>query len=203
MQNPGLKATMIEEMKEIDLKQIHIIRSGRKSISIQLGRGGEITVRAPYQVSDREIRRVLAEKEDWIRTHQKKILERESAAADNPKLTMEEIRRLADQAMKEIPPRVAFYAKKAGVTYGRITIRNQKTRWGSCSSKGNLNFNCLLMLMPQEVIDSVIVHELCHRKEMNHSKKFYEEIYRIYPDYDKWNQWLKENGPMILRRMTG
>ena len=105
--------------------------------------------------------------------------------------------------MKYIPERVAYYAPIAGVSYGRITIRNQKSRWGSCSAKGNLNFNCLLMLTPPEVIDSVVVHELCHRKEMNHSRRFYDEVLRVYPDYHIWNKWLKENGAAIMRRMTG
>lgn len=182
---------------------INIIRSNRKSISIQIGRNGEVTVRAPYRVSDREIRHFLKQKQDWIRKHQKKILEQEKSLEGIDPLSSEEIRSLADRARREIPARVAYYAEKVGVTYGRITIRNQKTRWGSCSSKGNLNFNCLLMLTPPEVVDSVIVHELCHRKEMNHSKKFYDEVYRVYPAYDKWNRWLKENGPVILRRMTG
>jgi hypothetical protein len=116
-------------------------------------------------------------------------------------LSAEEIRQLADQALKVIPERVKYYAPLIGVDYGNITIRNQRTRWGSCSSKGNLNFNCLLMLTPPEVIDCVVVHELCHRKEMNHSRKFYQEIYRVYPEYDKWNQWLKQHGSAIMSRM--
>ena len=119
------------------------------------------------------------------------------------KLTAEEIRALAAKALEVIPERVAYYAPLMGVTYNRITIRNQKTRWGSCSSKGNLNFNCLLMLCPPEVIDSVVVHELAHRTEMNHSKRFYAHVLRVYPDYYKWNKWLKENGPALIRRMTG
>ena len=89
------------------------------------------------------------------------------------------------------------------MTPGRVTIRNQKSKWGSCSSKGNLNFNCLLMLTPPEVLDSVVVHELCHLKEMNHSPRFYAEVRRVFPDYDKWDRWLKEHGAAIMRRMTG
>jgi len=107
---------------------------------------------------------------------------------------------LADEALRVIPERVRYYAPLVGVTVRGITIRNQRTRWGSCSSKGNLNFNCLLMLTPAEVIDSVVVHELCHRIEMNHSPRFYAEIRRVYPDYDKWNRWLKDNGPAIMAR---
>ena len=184
-------------------EQVNIIRSNRKTIAIQIDREANVIVRAPLFVSEAEIKRFLDQKEAWIRNNQEKIREEEQALEGIKPLTGEEIEKLADQALKDIPKRVAFYAKQIGVTYGRITIRNQKTRWGSCSSKGNLNFNCLLMLTPPQVIDSVVVHELCHRKEMNHSAKFYEEIYRVYPEYDKWNRWLKENGPMILRRMTG
>lgn len=189
--------------KDTFIEQVTIIRSNRKTISIQIDRNGEVVARAPYRVSDRQIRQFLLEKESWILKHQEKVRAQEKELEGIEPLSRDEIKQLADQALKVIPERVAYYAKKIGVTYGRITIRNQKTRWGSCSSKGNLNFNCLLMLTPPEVIDSVVVHELCHRKEMNHSKKFYEEIYRVFPEYDKWNRWLKQNGPMILRRMTG
>ena len=110
---------------------------------------------------------------------------------------------LKKEAKLLIPERVRYYAAKLGITYGHVAIRAQRSRWGSCSSKGNLNFNCLLMLTPPEVIDSVVVHELCHRKEMNHSKQFYAEVLRVFPDYHKWDRWLKENGPAIMRRMTG
>ena len=80
------------------------------------------------------------------------------------------------------------------VTYGRITIRDQKTRWGSCSSRGNLNFNWRLLLMPERVMDYVIVHELAHRREMNHSAAFWQIIETYLPDYRERRQWLKENG---------
>lgn len=128
---------------------------------------------------------------------------REGIVRPSGRLTMEEIRRLAQEAVRVIPERVAYYAPKVGVTYGRITIRNQRSRWGSCSSKGNLNFNCLLMLAPMEVIDSVVVHELCHRLEMNHSRRFYEHVLRVYPDYYRYHDWLKKNGTALMRRMTG
>jgi predicted metal-dependent hydrolase len=116
---------------------------------------------------------------------------------------MEEIHTLADQAMEFIPRRVAHFAPKVGVTYNGITIRNQRSRWGSCSGKGNLNFNCLLMLCPPEVIDYVVVHELCHRKEMNHSPRFWAEVARILPNYREQEQWLTDNGSAIMTRMTG
>ena len=171
-----------------------LIRSNRKTIAIEL-RPGEIIVRAPVYATKEQIDAHIRSREQWIRKHQQTLPSVEP-------LSMEEVRALAEQALQTIPPRVAHYARLLGVTCGRITIRNQRTRWGSCSSKGNLNFNCLLMLTPPEVVDSVIVHELCHLKEMNHSDRFYREVLRVYPDYWRWDKWLKENGELIMMRLN-
>lgn len=179
-----------------------VIRSNRKTTVIQVRDEGVI-VRTSWWVSDKEIEEYVMRNREWIKKTIAKIEEEKKSQPKEDILSMDEIRALADQALKVIPERVKYYAPLLGVTYGRITIRNQKTRWGSCSAKGNLNFNCLLMLTPPEVIDSVVVHELCHRKEMNHSKAFYEEVLRVFPDYYKWNRWLKENGGALMRRMTG
>ena len=100
-----------------------------------------------------------------------------------------------------IQQRVEHYAGISGINYNRIFIRLQKSRWGSCSRDGNLNFNCLLVLMPLEILDSVVVHELCHRKHMNHSKQFYAEVEKIFPDYRKCSKWLKENGGIYFKRL--
>ena len=116
-----------------------------------------------------------------------------------PRKHTAEIDELMKEAKKVIPERVAFFAPLVGVTPGRITIRCQKSRWGSCSAKGNLNFNCLLMLAPEEVMDSVVVHELCHLKQMNHSKRFYDEVLRVMPDYRTRQKWLKEHGAELLK----
>ncbi len=178
-----------------------IIRSSRKSMGLEI-REGNVIVRAPFFATDSQIETFLLRHERWICGHLEQIRERNRQLEHLPLLTPEELRRLADQALQVIPERVRYYAPRVGVTYGRITIRNQRTRWGSCSSKGNLNFNCLLMLTPPEVIDSVVVHELCHRKEMNHSQRFYAEVLRVFPEYRKWEKWLKEYGPGIMQRMT-
>jgi len=110
----------------------------------------------------------------------------------------EEVKALARQAAKELPVRVRKFAPLVGVDYGRITIRSQRTRWGSCSAKGNLNFNCLLMLCPEEVRDYVVIHELCHRKELNHSPRFWAEVEKVCPDYARHRKWLKENGGSLI-----
>ncbi len=176
---------------------VNTIRSKRKTLAIQITDDG-IVVRAPMRMTQRDILSFLNEKRGWIHKHRNK---RVTALENTEPLTAAELHALADKACEVIPKKVAYYAKLIGVNYGRITIRNQKTRWGSCSDKGNLNFNCLLMLMPDEVIDSVVVHELCHRKHMNHSKEFYAETERVFPDYKRCQKWLKDNGDAIMGRM--
>lgn len=180
-----------------------VIRSSRKTLAVEIRNDGTLLVRAPMRTADRDIRRFLVQHADWIDKHMRTAQARMQAGAGQPPLTEQELRALCDRALKVIPERVAYYAPLVGVTYGRITIRNQRTKWGSCTSAGNLNFNCLLMLAPPEVLDSVVVHELCHRLEMNHSPRFYEQVRRVFPEYDRWNRWLKENGPALMHRMTG
>ncbi|MBR4656639.1 MAG: M48 family metallopeptidase [Oscillospiraceae bacterium] len=180
--------------------QYTVTRCSRKTLALQI-KDGELIVRAPRKAKQAEIDAMIDRHRAWIEKHLQKAEEHRQTAEALEPLTMEEIRTLADQALKVIPERVRFYALLIGVTYGRITIRNQRTKWGSCSAQGNLNFNCLLMLTPLEVLDSVVVHELCHRKEMNHSDRFYAEVLRVFPDYKKWDKWLKENGPVLMQRM--
>ena len=164
-------------------------------------KSGELIIRAPLRCSDDEIRKFIDGHSQWIARQMSRQEETLLKADEEGALTAREIRELANKALAYIPERVRFYAPLVGVTYGRITIRSQRSKWGSCSAKGNLNFNCLLMLTPPEVIDSVVVHELCHRLEMNHSGRFYDHVRRVFPDYDKWDRWLKENGGILLKRM--
>ena len=178
-----------------------VIRSNRKSISIEIRQDATILVRAPYQMQNTEINRFIKEKEDWIVKHLKKAEDRQRKMRDIQKLSVEEIQKLTDLALKIIPVKVKYFAGVMNVSYGRITIRNQKTRWGSCSAKKNLNFNCLLMLAPDEVVDYVVVHELCHLIEMNHSKKFWAQVEPVMPDYKKQKQWLKDHGNEIIGRI--
>ena len=180
---------------------IIIKRSNRKTLAIQITPDAQVMVRAPYRMPDSVIREFIREKEGWIQDHLAKMLQIKEARDQLPRLSYDEIQKLADQALQIIPQRVAHYDPLVGVSYGRITIRNQKTRWGSCSAKGNLNFNCLLMLTPPEVMDYVVVHELCHRKEMNHSPRFWAEVERILPDYKVRRKWLKDHGSTLIARM--
>ena len=176
--------------------------SDRKSIGLTV-KDGQLIVRAPRRATRVDIEKVIAAHTDWIQKTMAKQAALKEADKDIPRLTDRELRALGDRALKVIPERVKHFAPLVGVTYGRITIRNQKTKWGSCSGKGNLNFNCLLMLAPPEVLDSVVVHELCHLKHMDHSPAFYAEVRRVMPDYDRHHGWLKENGHVLMKRMLG
>ncbi len=179
---------------------ISVIRSNRRSLSISVRRDGEIVLRAPLFASDREIRRFAEQHLDWIERQRQKALNLTERREQLQVLTETELRSLALEAKKDFPARTAYFAKIIGVSYGRITIRSQKSKWGSCSSKGNLNFNCLLMLSPENVRNYVVVHELCHRKYMNHSPAFWTEVRRVMPDFEDAKQWLKTKGADLMLR---
>ncbi len=175
-----------------------VIHSDRKTLALQI-KNGEVIVRAPKRISYATIERFVSEHRPWVEKHLAKAEKQRSAAL--PALSSEELRSLTEEARRVFSDRVAIYAPLVGVSYGRITVRHQSTRWGSCSAKGNLNFNCLLLLAPPEVLDSIVVHELCHRKEMNHSPRFYAEVYRVFPKYDAAHKWLKDHGQELLSRL--
>ena len=184
--------------------EYELVRSNRKTLSVEIKPDGRIVVRAPMRLSRREIERFLAEKSSWILAHRSKMLQRraQEQAAPIPALTDAQLRDLKRRAVSVFAERTAYFAPLVGVSYGTITVRSQKTRWGSCSSAGNLNFNCLLLLAPPQVLDYVVVHELCHRKEMNHSPRFWAEVERILPDYRVHKKWLKDNGAHLMRLLA-
>ena len=173
-----------------------IIRSDRKMIAIQILPDGKVLVRAPKRMRMDDIRRFVDSKAEWIEKH---LSNRTSQMQQ--KFTEEEMKALREKARILLTERVQHFAPLIGVTYNQIFIRAQHTRWGSCSSKGNLNFNCLLALVPMEVLDYVVVHELCHRKELNHSDRFWNEIAKILPDYKVRKKWLKDNGFNLIARI--
>lgn len=175
-----------------------IIRSQRKTMSLEIKSDGQIIVRAPLRLSQVRIRRFVEQKQEWILKNLEKIQKMEVQRETVPGLSKEERTRLQQEACRKIPERTAYFAGKIGVSYGRITLRQQKTRWGSCSANGNLNFNWLLILAPPEVLDYVVVHELCHRRQMNHSQAFWNEVSAVLPGYKEQKKWLKDNGWKLM-----
>ena len=175
-----------------------IIRSSRRTLSLEIKADGTILVRAPLRLSEARIRKFVEEKQEWILKNLEKIQKRNEQKEQVARLSAIERQHLQNKACVVIPKRVAYFAEKIGVTYGKITLRQQKTRWGSCAANGNLNFNWLLILAPPGVLDYVVVHELCHRREMNHSQAFWKEVEAILPDYRERQKWLKDNGWRLM-----
>ena len=179
--------------------EIELIRSDRRTIALQVYPDGRIVCRAPRRATKWEVIRFLDEHEDWIAGAGEKLQKRieakksRSAAYEIPayeSLTVTDRRAI----LAHFAERLDRYAPDMGVTYNRVTIRNQKGRWGSCSSKGNLNFNYRLHYLPQELMDYVVVHELAHRLEMNHSARFWNIVGQYDPKYREHQKRLTEIG---------
>lgn len=172
-----------------------IIYSSRKSIAIQISVDGQVKVRAPKGCPKYAIEDFICQKESWIQKHLASFSQ--LPAQNKPPLSASERQRYIKIARDIFTWKTAYYAGLMKVTYGRISIREQKTRWGSCSSDGNLNYNWRLIFAPEQVLDYIVVHELAHRREMNHSKAFYSVVESTLPDYKKCQKWLRDNGQSL------
>ncbi len=187
---------------------IEVIRSIRRTISLEITSVG-IRLRIPRRLSDLERDIFLQKHAGWLK---KKLAARTKRQQGDGYGNIDDVKPFSGMGTDRFPvyaelpakdkavikkafeDRVSYYADIMGVSYNRITIRDQKTRWGSCSSKGNLNFNFRLYYMPQHLMDYVIVHELSHRRHMDHSKEFWNEVGRFYPEYKKCVEELRIAG---------
>ena len=151
----------------------------KKKIQLSI-KDGELKVLAPRGTKQEIIDSVISKHKRWINNHLEYARKKDEIEGG---LTAAQISDLKRCAREYIVPRVEYYSNIMGLKYGRITITSAKTRFGSCSSKGNLSFSYRLMLYPTELVDYVIVHELAHTSEMNHSDRFYKIIERVLPDY--------------------
>lgn len=166
-----------------------LIRSKRKTISLQINENCEVVVRAPMRMPQEEIDRMVERHTDWIERHMPAARERmEQAKRVTPALMAE----LAERARRDIPPRVAHYAAVMGVEPTGLKITAARKRFGSCSGKNSLCFSCLLMLYPPEAVDCVVVHELAHIRHHNHSAAFYRFIEQFMPDYREREKLLRQ-----------
>lgn len=176
-----------------------IIKSSRKTIAVEVRQDGSVLVRAPRNCPQSRIDTFLKEKQAWVLAKVEEQKEKEADSMKIQPLSEAEQRLYRDKARDIFEQKVSYYARMMGVSYGRIAIRDQKTRWGSCSGEGNLNFNWRLIFAPAGVLDYVVVHELAHRKEMNHSPRFWRVVEDTMPEYRKYQKWLKENGRGLHR----
>ena len=188
-----------EEFVKITGLSVLLVRSSRKTLAVQIRADGTVIARAPLRMPKDRILCFLSEKASWIRMQQGIMQEREKMRQQaRIHLDAAQEKELRERARSVLAQRTAYFARQIGVTYGRITVRDQKTRWGSCSQTGTLNFNFRLILAPPEVLDYVVVHELCHRRQMNHSAQFWQEVAQVLPDYRKRKAWLTENGWRLM-----
>lgn len=166
-------------------------RGKRKTLAISVTDKMQLSIKAPLRMSEREIDRFVNQRRFWIYKQAKRA---QRAAENHVEYSESEERRLREKARRVLTEKTDRFKKELDVEYKRIRIGDQKTRWGSCSSKGTISYSWRLILMPDEIQDYVVVHELCHLHEMNHSKKFWEWVGRIIPDYQRRRRWLKSHG---------
>ena len=163
-----------------------IIRSNRKSGSLQVQSDGSILIRAPFGYGLQDAEELLQKHEKWIKKTQLRLLSRPTFS-DDPK----EIARLKRKAQEILPLKVEKYASLMGLSPQKVKIGRAKGCFGSCSYSGNVNFSCYLMLYPEEAIDYVVVHELAHLKCKGHDQRFYSLVAKYMPDYKEREKLLK------------
>lgn len=168
--------------------EYQLIRSGRKTLAIEITREARVLVRAPLRCPRREIERFLNEKEPWIAHHLAQMQARRQA---HPEPTAREEATLRQKAGEVLPPLVARWAEVMGVEPCGITVTGARTRFGSCSPKNRLCFSFRLMDYPMAAVEYVVVHELAHIRHKNHGPDFYKEIEAVLPDWQTRRQLLK------------
>lgn len=176
-----------------------LVRSRRRTLAIQVTAAGEVILRCPMGLPKKTAEQFLAAKKPWVEEKLRSLRTRPVY----PKLTEAEIQEMRREALPFLRQRAEVYAPLAGVTFGKLSVRAQRTRWGSCNQRGDLSFNCLLMLAPPEVIDYVVVHELCHIRQMNHGPRFWAAVEEVLPDFRGPRTWLRENGGGLMARLPG
>ncbi len=177
-------------MSETPTYSIKRSRRARR-VTITVHHTGDVIVTLPLLMPAFTAHRFVEKKSEWIQKMQQKLKERfENKTVI--KQTRKDYLVHKKLALEFITSCLEHYNKIYNFSYKRIAIRNQKSRWGSCSSKGNLNFNYALVHLPQELADYIVVHELCHLKEMNHSKAFWNLVGVAIPDYKAKRATLKK-----------
>lgn len=173
--------------------RVSVIRSARKSLGLEVRDANTVLARIPIRVSDRELKAFVENHRSWILEKTAVMAEREENRKSTP-APLPELLSKTDwmKIQLKIGKLVRHYCETMGVTVGYVTVKNQKTRWGSCSAKGNVNFNYQLAFLPDELLDYVVIHELAHRRHMNHSRAFWAEVEKYCPDYLERREQLKE-----------
>ena len=163
-----------------------------RRMSLAVYHGGDFVVTAPTRMSQNTVEQFITQKSRWVVNtieHLKQFPVRTARGADKVAYAKHK-----EVALKLAEERVRHFNALYGFAFNKIQIRNQKTRWGSCSKKGNLTFNYKIALLPQRLADYIVVHELCHLGQFNHSEKFWNLVARAIPDHLAIRKELKQKG---------
>jgi predicted metal-dependent hydrolase len=183
-----MQQTIILNGTSIDYTLKRSARSRRMRLAIH--RGGLLVVTIPTRMSERMMERFLLEKADWVLA--KIEMMKKKMPIEVVPMSKIELKRMKVVALELVHRRLEYFNDYYRLTYYNVAIRNQKTRWGSCSRQGNLNFNVKIAILPAKLADYIIVHELCHLKEMNHSERFWKLVAQTFPDHKELRKELRK-----------
>lgn len=187
------------EQLRLDLDPVLVVRSLRaRAWRLEVPWGEPVRLTVPRRTTEAEVDAILADKREWI--DGRRALQVPRLALERLGLTEREARRLARERVTEA---AEWEAPRLGVEYGRIDVRGQRTLWGSCSPRGTLSFNWRLALAPLEVLEYVVVHELCHLRVPSHSKRFWALVEKHRPGFGAERTWLREHGEELLAFRPG
>lgn len=156
---------------------------------LRVDHDGRVRVTIPRGGSKREAESFARRHQEWVASQQARLT--------RPTFTLEERRALRARAERELPPRLRQLAARHGLTVTRVSIRNQRTRWGSCGRDGHICLNWRLLLMPQQVRDYILIHELMHLRRLDHSPRYWRLVEAACPDFRESRTWLRVHGPAL------
>ena len=183
-----IKKSIVLQNKNIDYT---LRKSNRtKRVSLSVSHDGSVAVTIPYSLTENVAERFLQEKANWLFSRLEFFKQFEGRIII--KKTIKDYAENKEKALSLVKSKVVYFSKLYEFEYNRISVRNQKTRWGSCSKKRNINFNYKILFLTERLADYIIVHELCHTKELNHSKNFWNLVKEILPDYKKLRKEIKQ-----------
>lgn len=187
---------MIQQMEREITKQhgnlTYMLKKSKRARRMRLAvhENGVVVVTLPHNAKESSVERFILEKIKWI--FAKLAVVNKFKHKSFAQHTRGDYLLYKERAFLVIKEKIEYFANIYGYPYKKISIRNQKTRWGSCSKNGNLNFNYKIMFLPKHIQDYIIAHEFCHLKELNHSKQFWNLLLRVFPEYLQSRRQLKE-----------
>lgn len=172
-------------------KVVYFLKKSKKAkhLRLSIGRKAEVLITIPYATHEKDGLNFLLEKSDWVL---EKIIDIENNFSPNLlDLERSDYLKYKKLAFEIIVGKIGYFNRFYDFSFERISVRNQKSCWGSCSGRKNLNFNFRVIFLSEELCNYVIVHELCHLKELNHSKRFWQLVEKTFPDYKNLRKKLK------------